>query len=348
MSSFRLPLALLLCLSIVIVSCSGGEKNANREPGSEPSTVADTTTKAAAAVAPVARKQYVYDAHSHTIYGIDLEEDKIESRFLVQGDLKSIAYDVARELIYKGYGGKNSGLEVFDPEGTKVVATYQFPQPVSDMLFHPIKRYLYIVSEDSTNFIAFNCDSMTVEQNFPLHVIDKGFVGPIHIQPGPAGKVITANGDRASLTQVFTDKNYLQQTVTLNLAKRIDYAVFSRDGNASYSCDTKSGALFKVQFGTGEMLAQKEGLDRPRLVQLEVNSNTVVLVVGKTKILMLHPDTFTEMGSVDLSEHGDDILSLEIPPKANFAEVLMDYKGVTRWMRFDINNWERTRLVELI
>jgi hypothetical protein len=95
------------------------------------------------------------------------------------------------------------------------------------------------------------------------------------------------------------------------------------------------------------MLAQKDGLDNPRLIQFEVNSRTVVVVVGKTKVLMLNPDSFAETGQIDLSDEGNEILSLFIPPKANYAELTMDYKGVTRWLRLDIRTWERMRMVEL-
>ena len=63
---------------------------------------------------------------------------------------------------------------------------------------------------------------------------------------------------------------------------------------------------------------------------------------------MINPDTFRETGRVNLSEHGDNIISLLIPPRANYAELLLDYKGVTRWMRFDLQNWQPTRLVELL
>lgn len=348
MNHLKVPLALLVSAIMLTIACSGGGEKTEEQASTTQTNISDTSAQKPPAVAPVARKQYVYDPRSQTIFGIDLDENKIVDRFMVNKSLVAIAYDVAQELIYKGYGEPTPGLQVFDPEGNKVITTIKFPEPVSDMLFHPIKRDLFIVSEDSTNFKVINCDSLKIEQSFPLHVINKGFVGPIRIQPGPSGKVITANGDRASLTEVFTDKNYMQQTVKIHDANRIDYAVFSLDGAASYSCDTKTGMLYKVRFGDGKILAEKEGLDNPRYLQIEVNSNTVVVVVGKTQVLMLHPDTFVEMGHIDLSDQGDEILSLEIPPKANFAELTMDYKGVTRWLRVSISNWEVTRLVELL
>ncbi|TFH63985.1 MAG: hypothetical protein E4G91_07210 [Candidatus Zixiibacteriota bacterium] len=95
------------------------------------------------------------------------------------------------------------------------------------------------------------------------------------------------------------------------------------------------------------MLTQKEGLDNPRLIQLEVNSRTVVVVVDRTKVLMLNPDSLTETGKADLSDYGDDVLSFFIPPKANYAELTMNYKGVTHWLRLDIRTWEPMRMVEL-
>jgi DNA-binding beta-propeller fold protein YncE len=348
MNRLRVLFALFVSAFMLTVACSGGGEKAEEQTTATQSVTSDTSSKETPAVAPVARKQYVYDPRSQTIFGIDLDDNKIVDRFMVNKSLVKIAYDVAQELIYKGYGEPTPGLQVFDPEGNKVITTIKFPEPVSDMLFHPIERDLFIVSEDSTNFKVFNCDSLTIDQSFPLHVINKGFVGPIRIQPGPSGKVITANGDRASLTEVFTEKNYMQQTVKIHDASRIDYAVFTLDGAASYSCDSKKGMLFKVRFGDGKILAEKDGLDNPRYLQIEVSSNTVVVVVGKAEVLMLHPDTFTEMGRVNLADQGDEILSLEIPPKANFAELTMDYKGVTRWLRVNISNWEVTRLVELL
>ncbi len=349
MNRLKLMFALVVSAIMLTIACSGGGAEKTEEQASTtPTTMSDTSSRKPPAVAPVGRKQYVYDPRSLTIFGIDLDDNKITDHFMVNKSLVTIAYDVAQELIYEGYGEPTPGLQVFDPEGNKVIATLKFPEPVSDMLFHPIKRALYIVSEDSTSFKVFNCDSLAIDLSFALHVINKGFVGPIRIQPGPSGKVIMADGARASLTEVLTDNNYMQQTVKIHDADRIDYAVFSLDGAASYSCDSKKGMLYKVRFGDGKILAEKDGLDDPRFLQIEVSSNTVVVVVGKSEVVMLHPDTFTEMGRVNLADQGDEILSLEIPPKANFAELTMDYKGVTRWIRVNISNWEVTRLVELL
>jgi hypothetical protein len=89
-------------------------------------------------------------------------------------------------------------------------------------------------------------------------------------------------------------------------------------------------------------------LDNPRHVQFEVNTRTLAVVVGKTDVLMLNQDSLAETGRVNLEQYGENILSLLIPPKANYAEITMDYKGVTRWLRFDLKTWQPTRLVELI
>lgn len=334
--------------AMLFCACSGEQQQEAPGASAETANTVDTAESSPPPAPPVAQKQYVSDPLSKMIYEIDLSENKITNRFPADDNLRVMQYDVGKDLIYLGLDGPNAGLKVFDPTSNETLETFEFPKPVSDMLFHPIKHYLFIVSEDSTNFMAFNCDSMKIEQDFAIHVVDRGFVGPMRIEPGPIGKVITANGDRASLTQIFTESRYMAQTVTIKDAKRIDYAVFALDGNASYSVDTEQGKLFKVRFGTGDLLGTKEGLDKPRFLQLDVNSNTVIMVVGETTVLMLHPDTFAEMGRVDLSDNGNRILSLEIPPRANFAEVITEYKGVSRWIRFDIKNWGITRLVELI
>jgi hypothetical protein len=336
----------LFVFSFALFSC--GDQPREGEPPAEPQATADTTTLPAPAMPPVSHRHFVLDPATETIYEIDLRADTIANRFEAGPHLKVIAFDAEQEFLYKGFGAPTPALEVFSPDQLEVVKLLEFPEPVSDMLFHPIKRQLFLVSEDSTNFKTFNCDSLAFEQDFPLHVVDKGMVGPIRVEPGPAGKVITANGDRASVTQVLTENNYLQQTITNHLADRVDYAVFSRDGNASYSCDTRNGSIYKIQFGSGEILAQLDELERPRHIQIEINSNTVVVVVGDAEVLMLHPDTFTETGRVSLADYGDEIISLELPPRANFVDVTIDYKGVTRWLRLDVRNWELLRMVELL
>lgn len=339
-------------ICLLLIACSG---DSEREPApeaeletevAEPTAQVDSTGKLTAP--PVAMTQFVLDPKSRRIFRLNLTTDSVAASYPAEADLTCIEFDYMGRKLYKGYAGENPRLEVFDTKNEATIKQIEFPEPVSAMLFDPLKRHLYIVSEDSTRFKDFNCDSLGVEQDFPLHVVKKGFIGPITIEPGPAGKVITANGDRAAMTQIFTEHSYMYQTITNHLARHIDCAVFSWDGNSSYSCDTELGTLYKIQFGSGEVQAQKEGLDRPRQVQLEVNSNTVVLVVGDNELLMLQPDSFAETGRVKLDAYGDRILSLTIPPKANFAELLMDYKGVTRWLRFDIRTWENTRIIELI
>ncbi|MFH2055807.1 MAG: hypothetical protein ABIJ61_07610 [bacterium] len=339
-----------LCLALLVCSDKTEQRSA---PGTETETqtaeaTPDQSDSESVTAPPVAMTQFVLDPQSGTIFKLNLATDSIAASYQAEAGLSCIAFDYMGRKLYKGFAGASPGLEIYDTKEEQTIKRIDFPEPVTAMLFDPLKRHLYIVSEDSTRFKDFNCDSLGMEQDFPLHVVDKGFIGPTTLQPGPAGKVITANGDRCAVTQVFTQNAFMYQTITNHLARRLDCAVFSWDGNSSYSCDTKAGAIYKVQFGSGEMQAQKDKLDRPRSVQIEVNSNTVVVVVGDNEVLMLNPDTFVETGRINLAEYGDEILSVEIPPKANFAEVLMDYKGVTRWLRFDVRTWENTRMIELI
>lgn len=336
-----------ILLAVALIGCSdGGDKRP--APGIQQETVeADSTPTTTVTAPPAAMTQFVLDPQTKRIFELNLTDNTIANQFPAQDNLEAIAFDYMGRKLYKGFAGPQPRLEVFDTETYETIKRVDFTKPVSAMLFHPIKRHLFIISEDSTNLIVFNCDSLGIEQDFPLHVTDKGFIGPTTLEPGPQGKIITANGARASVTQVFTDNAYMYQTITNNLTEYVDCAVFSRDGVSSYSCDTKRGSIYKIQFGSGEPQGQKDNLDRPRQVQIEVTSNTVVVVVGDNELLMLHADTFAETGRVSLEDYGDEILSLQIPPKANFAELLMDYKGVTRWMRFDIRTWENTRLIEL-
>ena len=337
---------ILLCVALLGCADDGDKRPA---PGTQQEAAAvDSTLATTVTAPPVAMTQFVLDPQSGKIFELNLTDNSIADQFPAQDDLVAIAFDYMGRKLYKGFAGPQPGLEVFDTETYETIKRGDFAKPISAMLFHPIKRHLFIVSEDSTNLIVFNCDSLGIEQDFPLHVTDKGFIGPTTLEPGPQGKIITANGARASVTQIFTDNSYMYQTVTNLATDYVDCAVFSRDGVSSYSCDTKRGSIYKIQFGSGEPQGQKDNLDRPRLVQIEVSSNTIVVVVGENEVLMLHADTFVEIGRVSLEDYGDEILSLQIPPKANFAELLMDYKGVTRWLRFDIRTWENTRLIELI
>ena len=73
----------------------------------------------------------------------------------------------------------------------------------------------------------------------------------------------------------------------------------------------------------------------------------IVYIISYSVLALPCQYSFAETGKVDLSDYGDDILTLFIPPKANYAELTMDYKGVTRWLRLDIRTWEPMRMVEL-
>jgi hypothetical protein len=157
-----------------------------------------------------------------------------------------------------------------------------------------------------------------------------------------------ANGPRASMTWMIPSAQYIFQTIAIHEAKSIDYAIFALDGTSAYCCDTKQGSIFKVQFNVGKVLSRKDGLNHPKEIQLDLNTNTVVVATGKNTLLMLQADSFAETGKVDLSDSGDELLTLFIPPKSNYAEATMDYKGVTRWIRFDLQTWKPIRLVELI
>ncbi len=345
MKSIRTLSITTIIVSLLVLSCSGDQERESPEPEQ---LVDAKTASEPAAPPPRADRHYVLDEVTRTIYEIDLEKDEISNRFEAKDNLVCIAYDPVKRMLYQGFGAPDPALKLLNPATAEVVQAFEFPEPVTAMLFHPIKRCLYIISKDSTHFMTFDCDSLKMVESFPLHVVNRGFVGPISLSPGPGSRLITANGDRTSFSAIYPDAGYQMQTITNSLADRIDCAVFAFDGTAAYSCDTKKGSLFRIQFGSGEIQTQLDSLDRPRSVQIEVNSNTVVVVVGRNDVLMLHPDTFTETGRISLADHGDRIVHLEIPPKANFAEVLMTYKGVTRWLRFDIRNWEVMRLVELI
>ncbi|MGB5106517.1 MAG: hypothetical protein WBP29_07025 [Candidatus Zixiibacteriota bacterium] len=283
-----------------------------------------------------------------TIFGIDLNTNTVSGRYLRNDNIVAIQYDAGRNWIYEAVGNPTPGLDIYDVAQQKYVQKLRFPGAPSALLFHPLQRKLYLVSEDSTNFRYFDLDSMKIMLSIGLHIQDRAPIRPATLSPGPLGKLITANSAHPSVTAIFTENSFMHQTVIIHNAQHIDNAVFSFDGNSTFCCDTQQGAIFRVEFGTGKVLAEKYQLRRPRLMQIEVLSNTVVYVEGNTDLVMLNPDTFRETGRVSLAEYGDDILSLLIPPRANYAEVLLDYKGVTRWMRFDIYNWEPTRFVELI
>jgi len=338
-------LGLCILAALLFSSCSG-DKQPQKSSSAKAQSVSNDTAKTQPPLAKSDR-YYVLDRKQKTIFEINLNTDSITQRFVLDDDVVAIAYDMKKEWVYEAVTKPNPGLKIFDPKTSKMIQSFDFPQPPSDILFNPIKRELYITSEDSTYFRIFMPDSMKTKYHYPLSINNARPVGPRVMTPGPAGWIYTANGSRASVTLLSTDGNYAYQTVILNGAKSVDNAVSSFDGKSAFCCDSKQGKIFRVEFGTGKMLSQKDGLDNPRLIQFEVNSRTVVVVVGKTKVLMLNPDSFAETGQIDLSDNGDEILSLLIPPKANYAELTMDYKGVTRWLRLDIRTWEPMRMVEL-
>jgi hypothetical protein len=269
-------------------------------------------------------------------------------RLLRSEPVVAIQYDPERRWLYEAVAPPQSGINIYDVAAEKYIQKFRYPAPPTAIYFHPIQKRLYVISEDSSDFRMFVPDSMKFTLGFKLTVQNNSPINPTTLLPGPMGKLIMANGERLSVTQLFTEHNYMFQTIIVHDATRIDQAFFSFDGNSSFCTDTDQGALYRVEFGTGKILAEKYKLSKPRFVQLDVPSNTVVVTIGKTEVLLLNADTFRETGRVDLSEYGDEILSLEIPPKANFAELMMDYKGVTRWLRFDVQTWEVLRLVELI
>ncbi len=308
----------------------------------------DTNSTRVDVMPPRSDSYYVLDSRTNTIFGIDLNSNKVFRRLLRTNEVVAIQYDAERDWVFEAIGEPNSGIDVYDAANESYVQKFRFPGAPSGLLYHPIQRKLYVVSQDSTNFRRFDPDSMKFTLTIPLHLQERAPIGPTSISPGPLGKLITTNSAHPSVTQVFTEHNFMHQTVVIHNARKIDNAVFSFDGNSSFSCDTQQGAMFRVEFGTGKVMAEKYKLNAPRLVQIEVLTNTVVYVEGKTDVVMINPDTFRETGRVNLSEHGDNIISLLIPPRANYAELLLDYKGVTRWMRFDLQNWQPTRLVELL
>jgi hypothetical protein len=343
----KIIISLSCCFLAVLFlwSCSG-DKQPQKFSSAQAQSVSPDTTKAQPPLAKSDR-YYVLDKKQKTIFEINLNADSISHRFVLDDDVAAIAYDIEKDKVYEAITKPKPGLKIFDPKTSKTIQSFDFKQSPSDILFHPIKRELYIASEDPTYFRIFLPDSQKTKYEYPLTIMNTLPVGPRVMTPGPAGKIITANGPRGSVTSLSTDGSYGYQTIIVKGANSIDNAVSSFDAKSAFCCDSKQGKIFHIEFGTGKMLATKEGLDNPRLIQFEVNSRTVVVVVGKTKVLMLNPDSFAETGQVDLSDIGDEILSLFIPPKANYAELTMDYKGVTRWLRLDIRTWEPMRMVEL-
>lgn len=339
-------LSLCFLATLLSWSCSGDKQPKQSSPAVAQSVASSDTAKKLPTL-PKSDRYYVLDRKQKTIFEINLNTDSVTQQFVLDDDVVAIAYDAQKEWVYEAVAKPKPGLKIFDPRGSKMIQSFEFPQPPSDILFHPIKRELYITSEEPTYFRIFLPDSMKTQYHYPLSIYNNQPVGPRVMTPGPAGMIITANGPRASVSQLSTDGNHGYQTIVINGAKSVDNAVSSVDGKSAFCCDSKQGKLFRIEFGSGKMLSQKEGLDNPRLVQIEINSVTLVVVVGKTKVLMLNPDSFAETGQIDLSDYGDDILSLLIPPKANYAELTMDHKGVTRWLRFDIRTWELMRMVEL-
>jgi hypothetical protein len=342
-----ISLSLCFLAALLLWSCSG-DKQPQKSSAAQAKTqsVSNDTAKTQPPLAQSDR-YYVLDRKQKTIFEINLNTDSVTHRFVLDYDVVAIAYDIKKEWVYEAVTSPRPSLEIFDPKTSKVIQSFDFPQPPSDILFHPLKRELYIVSEDSTYFRIFLPDSMKMGRCYPLQIVGGKPVGPRLMSPGPAGMILTANGSHASVTALSTSGNYSYQTIVLNGAKSVDNAASSFDGKSAFCCDSKQGKIYRVEFGSGKTLAQKEGFDNPRLIQFEVDSRTVVVVVGMTKVLMLNPDSFTETGQVDLMDYGDEILSLVIPPKANYAELTMEYKGVTRWLRLDIRNWEPMRMVEL-
>jgi len=351
--SFGLFIAVAL-----VLSCSGKEEAqapANRttpppttsQPAGTGGAFADSTLDRLNTLPPKYDSYYVLDRRSNTIFGIDLNTNKVAARLLRETPLVAIQYDPARNWIYEAAGKPQPGIAVFDAAAGRYLQKFVQPDVPAGLLYNPIQQRLYVASEDSSVLRVFLPDSMKFTLNIGLNIQNMTPIHPTTLMPGPAGKMITANGKQGSVTQIFTENNFMYQTIVIHQAFSIDYAFFSYDGNSSFSCDTEHGSLYRVEFGTGKVLGEKHELKQPRFVQLEIASNTVVVAVGKTEVLMLNADTFRETGKVDLAEYGEEILSLEIPPKANYAEVLMDYKGVTRWLRFDVQNWEPLRLVEL-
>lgn len=316
--------------------------------GTATAPTSDSSRQALNTLPPKSDSYYVLDRRSNTIYGIDLNTDKISNRYLRTDKLTALQYDPERNWLYEGIDDPSAGLDVYDLNEGKYVQKFRFPGAPTAMLYHPIQRRLYLISEDSTNFRVFYPDSVKIGLSMPMQLQERKPISPKSLGPGPGGKLITTNSAHPSVTQILTEYGYMLQTVIIHNADHIDDAVFAFDGNSSFSCDTKQGAMFRVEFGTGKVMAERYQLKSPRLVQIEVTSNTLIYVEGDNQLVMLNPDTFRETGRVSLAEYGERVTSFLIPPKANYAELTIDYKGVTRWMRFDVRSWKPTRMVELL
>lgn len=340
----------LICL--LLLSCNKKENSnpgtQNQAPAQPVTTSPNSDTPGTTPIAPLSESYYVLDPRSNTIFGIDLNSNAVVKRLVRPDKIVAIQYDESRNWVYEALDDPNAGLDIYDATRDKYVQKLRFPGAPAALLYHPVQQKVFLVSEDSTNLRVFDPDSVKITLSIPLTIQNREPIAPFTLNPGPAGKIISANSANPSVTQILTANKYLMQTVIINTAEHINSAVFSYDGNSSFCCDTKLGAVYRVEFGTGKIMAEKHQVDKPRMLQIEVTSNTVVAVTGEAELLMMNPETLRETGHVDLSQYGESILSFVIPPKANYAELLMDYKGVTRWVRFDIQNWQPTRLVELI
>jgi hypothetical protein len=368
-------LSLFAAASWLLLSCGGNKNTPQNKSQAEDSTQAagsssasqtDSTNKAGTAgeaqtgaaensntaksppLPPLSTSYFVLDPQTNTVFELKRTDGTILHKYAQKAPVVAIAFDTEKNLLYEAIGGKNPGLSIFDVSARKFIKQLHFPQQPSAMFFHPTQRRLYMVSADSSYFSVFDADSMKFDFDIRMRIQNNRAIGPTTLEIGPLNKLVTANGKNASVTQILTENRYMYQTVVMNKAYEITSAAFSFDGNSAFATDTQQGAIFRIQFGSGKYLAEKYKLVKPRDVCFDVNSRTVCVVENNNEVAMYNPDTFAETGRVSLSKYGDKILKMNIPPHANYAELLLDYKGVTRWLIMDLSNWEMLRFTELI
>ena len=228
--------------------------------------------------APLSTSYFVLDPQTNVIFELNRNNGSIIHRYSKQEPVVAIAHDTEKDLLYEAIGGKEPGLEIFDISSRKVAEKIPIPDHPSAMFFHPTQRQLYMVSEDSSYLRVFDPDSSKFTLLLRMRIQTNKVIGPKTLQVGPLNKLVAADGDLNAVTQILTENRFMYQTVIVHDAWGVTSAAFAFDGNSAFITDTKQGAIFRIEFGSGKYLAQKYKLNKPRLVQFDVNSQTVCVV----------------------------------------------------------------------
>ncbi len=359
-AGLTLSLIVAVVTSMLLVSCGGEsgsrsqsqEQNQQATPAQNQPASGNTSEGAAGEQMPpkpaLSNSYFVLDQKTNTVFELNRNSGEVLKRYIRKDPIVAVAFDTDRNQLYEAVGGKKPGFKVFDLSKGEYIEQYEFPDEPSGMFFHPTQHKVYVVSPDSSAFHVYEPDSSKFTFEMTMRIHNDRRIGPSTIAVGPLNKLVMADTKMPAVTQVLTENKFMYQTVIIHDANEITSAAFAFDGNSAFVTDTEQGAIFRIEFGSGKYLAEKFGLKRPRLVRFEVSSQTVCVVENDVEVAFYNPDTFAETGRVNLQQYGDKILSLEIPPHSNYAELLLDYKGVTRWLIVDIRNWEMLRFAELI